>query len=186
MPMFVAGVDGCRAPEGWVWFKVEVSPLDTSVELVELPRLLRSRPSDLAFLAIDIPIGLLDGSRARDKAARKLLGQPLGTSVFAAPCRAALTAKTHVEASAINRQKTGRELSEQAFGIGRKIKQVDDAMTPDRQTALGIFVQPRWRQRISLGEPPHRAGLKVCRPPSVRDKTNRARPPNIPRLRASA
>jgi uncharacterized protein DUF429 len=133
MPMFVAGVDGCRAPEGWVWFKVEVSSLDTSVELVELPRLLRSRPSDLAFLAIDIPVGLLDGSRACDKAARKLLGQPRGTSVFAAPCRAALTAKLHPEASAINRQKTGRGLSQQAFGIGSKIKQVDDAIMPDRQ-----------------------------------------------------
>jgi predicted RNase H-like nuclease len=95
--------------------------------------LLTNRPSDLAFLAIDIPIGLLDGSRACDKAARKLLGQPRGTSVFAAPCRAALTAKTQAVASAINRQKTGRGLSQQAFHIGSKIKQVDDAMTPDRQ-----------------------------------------------------
>jgi predicted RNase H-like nuclease len=68
-----------------------------------------------------------------DKAARKLPGQPRGTSVFAAPCRGALTAKTHAEASAINRQKTGRGLSQQAFGIGRKIKQVDDAITPDIQ-----------------------------------------------------
>jgi predicted RNase H-like nuclease len=129
--MFVAGVDGCRA--GWVAFKVEASSLATSVEVVDLPTLLRHRPSDLAFLGIDIPIGLLDGSRACDKAARKLLGQPRGTSVFAAPCRAALTAKTHAEASAINRQKTGRGLSQQAFGIGRKIKEVDDAMTPDCQ-----------------------------------------------------
>jgi predicted RNase H-like nuclease len=60
-------------------------------------------------------------------------GQPRGTSVFAAPCRAALTAKTHAEASAINRQKTGRGLSKQAFGIGSKIKQVDDAITPETQ-----------------------------------------------------
>ncbi len=80
-----------------------------------------------------IPIGLLDGSRACDKAARKLLGQPRGTSVFAAPCRAALTGKNHAEASAINRDKTGRGLSQQAFGIGAKIKQVDDAIKPDCQ-----------------------------------------------------
>jgi predicted RNase H-like nuclease len=130
-PMFVAGVDGCRA--GWIAFKVELPSLVTSVEVVDLSALLPNRPSDLAFLAIDIPIGLLDGSRACDKAARKLLGQPRGTSVFAAPCRAALVAKTHAEASAINQKKMGTMLSLQSFHFGPKIKQVDDAMTPDSQ-----------------------------------------------------
>jgi len=50
-------------------------------------------------------------------------------------------AKTHAEASAINRQKTGRGLSQQAFGIGRKIKQVDDAaMTPEcQQWAFEVY-----------------------------------------------
>jgi len=129
--MFVAGVDGCRA--GWVAFKVELPSRITTVEVLDLAASLRKRPSELAFLGIDIPIGLLDGSRACDKAARKLLGQPRGTSVFASPCRAALAAKTHAEASAINRQKTGRGLSQQAFGIGSKIKQVDDSITPETQ-----------------------------------------------------
>jgi len=46
----------------------------TTVEVIELPSLLKNRPSDLACLGIDIPIGLLDDSRACDKAARKLLG----------------------------------------------------------------------------------------------------------------
>ena len=55
--------------------------------------------------AIDIPIGLLDGSRAYDNAARKLLGQPRGTSIFAAPCRAAISAPTHASASQVNREK---------------------------------------------------------------------------------
>ena len=54
--MFVAGVDGCRP--GWVCFKVEVVSLAASVDVVELPSLLRGRPSDLAYLGIDIPIGL--------------------------------------------------------------------------------------------------------------------------------
>src|SRR5947207_297058 len=119
--MFVAGVDGCRA--GWVCFAVEVPSLVTSVDVVDLVEVLRNRPSDLAFLGIDIPIGLLDGSRACDKAARKLLGQPRGTSVFAAPCRGALTAKNHAEASETNRQRTTRGLSQQAWGIAAKIKQ---------------------------------------------------------------
>jgi len=129
--MFVAGVDGCRA--GWVRFAVEVPSLATSVDVVDLAELLRNRPSDLACIGIDIPVGLIDGSRACDKAARKLLGQPRGTSVFAAPCRAALSATTHAAASQINRGKTGRGISQQAFGIIPKIKQVDDAITPDCQ-----------------------------------------------------
>lgn len=129
--MFVAGADGCRA--GWVLFKVEEGSLATSVEAVDLPKLLSNRPSDLACLGIDIPIGLLDGSRACDVAARKLLGQPRSSSVFPAPCRAAVRAGTYEAAGAINRQKTGRGLSRQAWGIVPKIKQVDDAMTPECQ-----------------------------------------------------
>src|SRR5947208_13629131 len=129
--MSVAGADACRASEGWVCFKVEGTSLATSVAVIELPSLLKNRPSDLACLAIDIPIGLLDGSRACDKAARKLLGQPRGTSVFAAPCRASLAGKDHSDASAINTRITGRGLSQQAWGIAPKIKQVDDAMTAD-------------------------------------------------------
>jgi predicted RNase H-like nuclease len=131
--VFVAGVDGCRAPEGWVCFKVELPSLITSVEVIDLPALLRKRPDDLACIAIDIPIGLLDGSRACDKEARRKLRPPRGSSVFAAPCRAAVQAETYEAASAINRQRTGRGLSQQAFHIGSKIKQVDDAMTPERQ-----------------------------------------------------
>jgi predicted RNase H-like nuclease len=129
--MFVAGLDGCRA--GWVSFTVELPSLDTSVDVVDLPELLRSRPPNLACIAIDIPIGLLNGSRACDRAARKLLGQPRGSSVFPAPCRAVLSASCHSEASEINRQKTTRGLSQQAWGIAPKIKQVDDAISPDSQ-----------------------------------------------------
>jgi predicted RNase H-like nuclease len=129
--MMVASVDGCKG--GWVALKVELPSLDASVELVDLPLILRSKPPDLACLGIDIPIGLLDGSRACDRAARKLLGQPRGSSVFPAPCREALAAQNHADASAINLRVTGRGLSQQAFGIAPKIKQVDDAITPECQ-----------------------------------------------------
>src|SRR6202008_2566283 len=100
---------------------------------VDLPKLLSTQPDDLLSMAIDIPIGLLDGSRACDKAARKLLGQPRGTSVFAAPCRASLSAKNHAAATATNFRSTGRGLSQQAWGIAPKTKQVDDAITSDCQ-----------------------------------------------------
>jgi predicted RNase H-like nuclease len=95
-------------------------------------RCIRS-PPELTFLGIDIPIGLLDGTRACDLAARKLLGQPRGRSVFPAPCRAALLASGHPAASAVNRRITSKGLTIQAWCIGPKIKQVDDALTPERQ-----------------------------------------------------
>lgn len=129
--MFVAGIDGCRA--GWIAFRGELPSLATSVEVIDLPSLLTNRPIDLASLGIDIPIGLLDRPRRCDIIARELLHWPRCASVFPAPCRAALTAKSHSEASAINRQKTGRSLSQQAFHIGPKIKQVDDSITPECQ-----------------------------------------------------
>jgi predicted RNase H-like nuclease len=129
--VFVAGIDGCRG--GWIAFKVDLTSLGTLVELIDLPSILTNKPDDIAILAIDIPIGLLEGPRACDKAARKLLGQPRGSSVFPAPCRAALEAQTYAEASEINRQKTTRGLSQQAWGIAPKIKQVDDAITSECQ-----------------------------------------------------
>jgi predicted RNase H-like nuclease len=131
LSMWVAGVDGCRG--GWVAFEIDLKSMDTSVELIDLPSILMSKPEDLAILAIDIPIGLLDGSRACDKAARMLLGQPRGASVFAAPCRASLSAMNHAAATATNLRITGRGLSQQAWGIASKIKQVDDAITPQSQ-----------------------------------------------------
>jgi predicted RNase H-like nuclease len=70
--VFVSGVDGCRA--GWVAFEVEVPSLARSVKLVDVPTLLKSRPNDLLCLAIDIPIGLLDYSRACDKASAEAAG----------------------------------------------------------------------------------------------------------------
>src|SRR4051794_9445562 len=122
--MIVAGVDGCSA--GWVAFKVQLpSPL-TSVETVDLPSWLRKRPPDLSCLAIDIPIGLFDRPRACDIAARRLLGTPRRSSVFPAPCRAALVASGHAAASACNRRRTGKGLTIQAWCISPKIKQVDD------------------------------------------------------------
>jgi predicted RNase H-like nuclease len=114
-------------------FKVEASSLATSVEVVDLSTLLGNRPSDLGCLGIDIPIGLLDRPRACDLAARKLLKRPRGSSVFPAPCRAAVRAATYEEASAVNRRNTGRRLSQQAWGIAPKIKQVEDAITSDCQ-----------------------------------------------------
>ena len=105
----------------------------TSAEILDLPSILRSRTPELAFLAIDISIGLFDHTRACDIAARQLLGWPRRNSVFPVPCRAALAATTYAEACATNLLRTSKKLSRQTYCIAPKIKEVDDAITPDSQ-----------------------------------------------------
>jgi predicted RNase H-like nuclease len=133
----VAGVDGY--PGGWVCFQVDIASRSTDVQLLDLPAALLNRPLGLAAVAIDIPIGLLDGSRSCDRAARKLLGPVRGCSVFSAPCRAALLARDYQEACEMNRQRTGRKLSQQAWCICPKIRVVDHAIsTASQQWAFEV------------------------------------------------
>ena len=129
---WVAGVDGC--PAGWVAFKLDLRTRESQVEVVDLQSWLRSKPNNLAILGIDMPIGLLDGPRPCDGAARKLLGSPRSSSVFAAPCRAALDSVPHTRASEINRNTTGKGLSIQAWAIAPKIKEIDEILEPGHQT----------------------------------------------------
>jgi len=90
--------------------------------------------SGKALVAIDIPIGLSDsGPRACDLEARRLLGRPRGSSVFPAPCRAALVATTYRRACGVSRETFGVALSIECFNILPKIRQVDTLITPARQ-----------------------------------------------------
>jgi predicted RNase H-like nuclease len=129
--MVVAGVDGCKA--GWIAFQVDIATGSSSIELIDLPGILQQRPSNLACLCIDIPIGLLDGSRACDSAARQLLGWPRRNSVFAPPCREALSAKGYSDACTVKSRVTTKKISQQAWGIAPKIRQVDDAIRTECQ-----------------------------------------------------
>jgi predicted RNase H-like nuclease len=91
-----------------------------------------------AIVAIDMPIGLSDdGSRGCDLTARRLLGRPRASSVFPAPCRAALAATTYRRACALSRRTLGVALSRETFNLLPKIRQVDALMTP----ALQEFVR---------------------------------------------
>jgi predicted RNase H-like nuclease len=129
--MFVAGVDGCRA--GWVWFRVEVPSMTCRVSLVDICATLRNRPAELLSLAIDIPIGLFNGSRACDSAARQLLGSPRASSVFSPPCRLATRAQNYEDACNANFYETQKKISRQAWGISQKIREIDEVMMPGTQ-----------------------------------------------------
>lgn len=129
MPI-VAGVDSC--PAGWLaavvtfFDQIETEELFLLESFQDLSKL-GSPPS---YVAVDIPIGLLDepvqGGRTCDREARKVLGRPRSSSVFSAPVRPSLSSQTFQEARDFG-------LNLQSFGILPRIREVDRIMTTDMQ-----------------------------------------------------
>jgi predicted RNase H-like nuclease len=93
-----------------------------------------SKTADCVLVCIDIPIGLSNDDKRRqcDVAARQLLGRR-ASSVFPAPGRSCLLADDYETACRISFERTGRKLSKQGFALLRKIREVDDLMTPALQ-----------------------------------------------------
>lgn len=131
---WIAGIDGCRA--GWF---VVLAQYDGAIRQIKHTVCtnfqgvldLQPRPS---VITIDIPIGLLDtnnrGGRDCDIEARELLGWPRRNSVFSPPIRPSLLANSYEEANRIN------GMSQQAYGILPKIKEVDDLMESQLQNRI--------------------------------------------------
>lgn len=139
----VAGVDGCKAG----WFAVITSvtmenETDTSCEfnlknvlIANTFADLLSSTSDCELVCVDIPIGLSDGDKPRecDNMARELLKGKRASSVFPSPVRPCLSAVDYETASKISFEHTGKKLTKQTFALIKKIRQVDDLMTPELQ-----------------------------------------------------
>jgi predicted RNase H-like nuclease len=118
----VYGVDGCRG--GWI--AVAIEGKTHSVRFVRrLAELLDDAPS---LIAIDMPMGFLDeavpGGRACERAARAALPGK-SSSVFSAPCRAALAFDEYRDALAANRIAHGVGLSKQSFNLFAKMRELD-------------------------------------------------------------
>jgi predicted RNase H-like nuclease len=130
------GVDGCSAG----WFSIAIDTDGRSWISVDddFTSLLDRWPKARNIL-VDIPVGLPSATAERmcDAAARRLLGDRR-SSVFPAPARAALAAVDYREASAANKQITGRGLSKQAWNICEKIRQVDDALHENKKLSKRI------------------------------------------------
>jgi predicted RNase H-like nuclease len=122
--MRVAGVDGRRG--GWVVAIVDLAAAPRLESLEYAAPLAPTLVSDLAVIAIDMPIGLSDeGPRACDLAARKLL-QPHGTRVFPAPPRVALAHTRDYDAACrASISATGKSLSKQTWNLLPAIAEVD-------------------------------------------------------------
>src|SRR5262249_11732766 len=124
----VVGVDGCG--EGWVFVLEAGDSLDVGV--VSHLELLLEQLSKNAVVAVDVPIGLTEcGPRECDIEARRVLGSRRASSVFPAPVRACLSAATYAQACEAHRRADGRAMSQQAFGILNKIREVNEILIRD-------------------------------------------------------
>ena len=152
------GVDGCRG--GWFYFWINGRVFGHGVADA-LSTIVSVRTASV--ILVDIPIGLTNepGSRDCDTEARKLLGRR-ASSVYAAPCRAALEAESYADACEVNQRITGRKISLQCWNIVPKIREVD------------ALLQSRGRARLRLRESHPElcfAALNRGRPMSAGKKT---------------
>ncbi len=118
------GVDGCKA--GWI--AVSKQDGELTYRIVATVRELLSAFPNAERVLIDVPIGLPwrdEPVRPCDHRARRLLGDRR-SSVFPAPCRAAVRAEAIAAARELNRGELGRSLPEQSWGICRR--EVDDLL----------------------------------------------------------
>jgi predicted RNase H-like nuclease len=150
----VVGVDGCRG--GWVAV-IDAGDRPLAARVFPTFQALIDFLPRSALLGVDIPIGLADtGSRGCDVAARKRLGRPRGSSVFPAPLRATLRARTYADACRIRMRIDGKKMSRQAYGILNKIGEVDGHLQRDRGLARRVIeVHPElsfaeWNRGIPL------------------------------------
>jgi predicted RNase H-like nuclease len=129
---YLCGSDGARH-EQWITLGTQGTHLSAA---------LFPGAKDLAGLGadrhlIDIPIGLpAAGPRLAEQDARSLLGSPRASSVFPAPVRAVLGAKSQSQASLIGRSIDGRGVSAQTYSILARIAAVDSIMSPLLQARL--------------------------------------------------
>ena len=122
------GVDGCRG--GWFYFWINGRVFGHGVAEA-LSTIVSERTASV--ILVDIPIGLTNepGRRDCDTEARKLLGRR-ASSVYAAPCRAALEAESYEDACEVNQRITGRKISLQCWNIVPKIREIDTLLRDNR------------------------------------------------------
>lgn len=147
----VVGLDGC--PSGWV----AVVLRDGRVDAVRVVTTIREALHDVtaAHVGVDMPVGLVDGPRDTDAAARALL-PGRAASVFSTAARAVVegfvdgSLTTHAEATARSVEITGSGLSQQAWRLVPKMAEVEEL------AASGVVlteVHPELAFATIVGEP---------------------------------
>lgn len=116
--MRVRGIDGCKG--GWV----AIDLVDGRFDAARFAASFEALRTDAMVIGVDIPIGLVDGPRSADAAARTAL-KGRASSIFNAPVRAAL-GKSFDEANRVTRSLCdGVGLSRQSHGLFAKVAEVD-------------------------------------------------------------
>jgi len=100
--------------------------------------------SDVAVIAVDIPIGI-DGPypRRADVAARAFV-EERRSSVFMTPPRSVLVASDYEQATRVAEKAIGTGVSRQAFALGPKILQVD-AVARDESRVIEVHPEVSFR-----------------------------------------
>jgi len=134
---YVCGIDGFK--KQWIAVTKELvtghlawKVLPTLGEIVE-------NIDDYSVIAIDIPIGLTEsGARKCDVEARQLLGARR-SSVFPSPISAVLLAKDYLDACRIREKVEKKRMSQQAWAIVYKIKEINELIANNPLLAKKIF-----------------------------------------------
>lgn len=140
---WVAGADGFK--RGWY---VVLANLETDVwsaRVVPSFVALLELPETPSVVCVDMPVGLPEhtppGGRRCEEMARSVLGPPRCFSVFSAVGRQALGCPSQAEADRLSTASGGIGISATAWGLAPKLREVDNAMTVERQ-ALIFEVHP--------------------------------------------
>lgn len=118
------GIDGCRA--GWLFVAQDLGTGALRAGIFSrIDEILAFDPKE-AVVGIDMPIGLTEaGPRPCELEARKLLGRPRSSSVFAVPVRRVLAATSYRHACSLGQKADGRKINQQTWNIVPKIREVD-------------------------------------------------------------
>ncbi len=140
------GVDGCRG--GWL----AASVVDGEVAWRWSERIGDVLAEADGPIGIDMPIGLPEaGARACDRQARRLVG-PRAASVFPAPVRAVLSARTYPQARALLAAAGAGSMSAQAFALVPAVRELDEAMSAAREDQVAE-VHPEVSFTLLAGTP---------------------------------
>lgn len=154
----IAGINGCKS--GWFCIFEELSSQQLASKIFSTMDDLAKHVEQLDVVAIDVPIGLTDaGSRACDVSARKMLGGKRASSVFPAPIRPALSARSYEEACTRSFAAQKKKLPKQAWAIYPKIRQLDELLARRQDLREKVFeVHPEvsfcaWNSMEAIIEP---------------------------------
>ncbi len=116
---YVFGIDGCKA--GWIVAE-EVNKNELKIRLFSSLSQLEILAKNEVTVGIDIPLQIHDrGFRRADSEARALL-KSRASSIFSAPAKKTLLAKTYTDACEVNFSVCGKKISKQSWFLFKKIK----------------------------------------------------------------